>query len=79
MTTINIDKLLYENKRIGRMINDLGDLILRENFNIYNDIVINNLQPIFYNDLNEKNQKEFLIKIYNCMIDKLKEINFYKE
>lgn len=80
MNTINVDNLFIENKRLGRIINDLGELIGRESSKLYSEVVMSNFNSTnfanFTKNLSQEDEKNFLIKLYHCMIDKLKEIHF---
>jgi len=40
MSTINIDSIHVDNHRIARVINDLGELLMREDLKLYNDFII---------------------------------------
>lgn len=73
MTTINTESIMPENQRLGRLINDLGELIARESIEIYQDIIVANF---VIKRLSPSEEKDFLLKLYNCMVDKLKEIKF---
>lgn len=74
MTILNIHVIKYENRRLARMINDLGELISRENSKIYQDIIVTKFS--FNNDLNSNEEKKFLLELYTYMVDKLKEIQY---
>ena len=74
MSTINIEHVLEENKKISRAINDLGELLMREDSRLYNQIILSNFE--FTKKLNQEEEKNFLRKLYNAIIDKLKELKF---
>jgi hypothetical protein len=77
MTTINTEYIMPENQRLARMINDLGELIIRENTIIYQEIVMAkfiNTKDI--DKLSPVEEKKFLLELYHHMVDKLKEIKF---
>jgi hypothetical protein len=73
MTTINSEFCLQENRRIVSIINDIGELILREDIKLYEEIVMSHFQ---FQNLSPKEEKEFLYKLYNHLVDKLKELKF---
>jgi len=74
MTTLNIEFIALENQRLARMINDLGELIARENLKIYQDIIITKF--VFDKNLTSEKERNFLLELYDYMVDKLKEINY---
>ena len=71
MTTLNLEFIIQENQRLARVINDLGELIIRENLQLYESII-----TAKFKEHSKENEKKFLIELYNYMIDKLKEIEF---
>ena len=77
MSTVNLDHVLPQNQRIAKMINDIGELLLREDFKSYELVILVNFE--FNKKLNSEEEKKFLYRLYNCMIDKLKEIDFDKD
>ncbi len=74
MTTVNMEYILPQNQRLARIINDIGELLSRENTKFYQDIILDNF--IFNQKLNPEEEKKFLYNLYICMIDKLKELKF---
>lgn len=74
MTTLNIEFIALENQRLAKTINDLGEIISRENLQIYQQIIITKFN--FARSLNPEEEKKFLSDLYNYMIDKLKELKF---
>ena len=76
MSTINTEYILPENQRLARMINDIGELISREDLQIYQGIIMTKF--VFKKKLNPEEEKKFLLELYNYMVDKLKEIDYYK-
>lgn len=73
MTTINLDFILEDHKRIAILINELGEILLRENEIFYQEIILTNFNC---SKLNPKEEKDYLHKLYKHIIDKLKEIKF---
>lgn len=72
MTTINIEHISETNKRIARIINDLGELLIKEDIKLYEIVVCEN-----FSDLQEKvDEKEFLYQLYQSILNKLKEVKF---
>jgi len=85
MTTLNTNYFSEENKRLARLINDLGELLSREDFKAYEEIILTPLclEKLSYvciekkeKKLSEQEDKEFLLMLYNLMIDKFREIDF---
>jgi hypothetical protein len=56
------------------MINDIGELLSRENIKLYEQVILEHFN--FDKKFNAQEEKEFLYKLYKCLVDKLKEINF---
>ena len=77
MATVNVQYVLQENQRLARMINDVGELLSREDLKLYEQVVLSNFD--FNKKLSHEEERDFLHKLYNCIIDKLKEINFDKD
>lgn len=82
MSTVNTEYFSEQNRRLARLINDFGELLSREDFKAYQEVVLSNIcVDKKHNEkddekLSEQEQKEFLLKIYNIMIDKFRKINF---
>lgn len=74
MTTVNTEFVRQENQRLARMINDLGELIIRENVQTYQNVVVTKF--VSNKSLDADEEKKFLLELYNYMVDKLKEIDF---
>jgi len=72
MNTINTNYVLPENKRLAALINDLGELLARENLNSYEEVVTNcfNLDK----RVEPEEEKKFLEKLYEEILNKLKEL-----
>jgi len=66
MSTINIDSIHVDNHRIARVINDLGELLMREDLKLYNDFIIENFE-----DLSKEIERQFLQKLYRSLLVKL--------
>ena len=73
MSTININHVFDENKKLAGIINELGELLLRENMKLYEQVI-----SIFFliDKTDPKEEKEFLLKLYIGIIDKLKIIEY---
>jgi len=74
MNTINTNYVLPENKKLAALINDLGELLARENLNSYEEVVTNcfNLDK----RVEPEEEKKFLEKLYSEIVNKLKELKF---
>jgi hypothetical protein len=76
MTTINVDYILVENKKLAKIINDIGEILFQENTSLYSEAILSSID--FTTKLNEKDEKKFLYKLYYTILDKLKELNFHE-
>jgi len=88
MTVLNIEYFLPKHKRIVRAINDTGEILLREDLELYNEIVSKITKPTKITKTTkitkptketgeeEEEEKVFLDKLYICLIEKLKEVKF---
>ena len=77
MSTVNTEYIMPQNQRIARLVNDIGEILLREDSKLYNDVILLNFD--FNKKLETTEEKDFLNKLYNCMIDKLKELKIEEE
>jgi hypothetical protein len=73
MTTINTDYILPQNQRLARIINDLGELLQREDLKFYEQLILENFES---KKLEPEEEKKFLCKLYISIIDKFKELKF---
>ncbi len=71
MTTINIENILEENKKIGVLINEVGEILLRHDIKIYQTIVA---KFDFTHKLTVEEETKFLQELYHHMTDQLKEL-----
>lgn len=79
MSTVNTEYFTENNKRLARLINDFGELLSREDFKAYQEVVLKLVCVDKVDvELSKQEQKEFLLKVYNTMIDKFKTIDFDK-
>jgi len=76
MSTINLDYILDENKKLARLINDFGDILYRENPRLYEEMVIANFDSVFDRKMVNDQQNDFLNGLYQHILDKLKQIKF---
>jgi hypothetical protein len=76
MSTIDITSISENNKNLARTINDLGEILHREDYNLYQQLV-----TMFFTDLeiitdDVIHEKEILLLLYNNILDLLKIIRF---
>jgi hypothetical protein len=73
MSTINVEYFSERNRKLVRLINDFGEILSREDFKAYKEIVLTIDTVDNDKKLTEQEEKEILVKIYNGMINKFKE------
>lgn len=65
MTTVNLETISISNRRLGQVINDLGELLMRENIDLYKQIILE------YSWNRTGSEKSYLIGLYELIISKL--------
>ena len=72
MSTVNVNVLEESNKRIGKVINILGEILYTEDHKVYEQLVI----KLVYPTPGGEKETEFLHTLYQDLIEKLKNIDF---
>jgi len=74
MSIVNTKLLKESDKRIADLINSLGSILDSQNYKIYHKFITN----IHYPNDNEKDEKktEFLIELYNSLLNEFKNLRF---
>lgn len=70
--SVNLEKIFEDNKYLALTVNDLGEILSRENYALYAVVINENFKEMPSNDI--KSQKIFLKTLYHCFLKELGKI-----